>query len=203
MRRSPNLSLPMQDDTAAQQRFARRMGAVILGRQGGTIALLLLSLIGVYFFVFRGARFFLVPSASMEPTLMRGDYIATLRERAYRRGDMIVYLDRVNDEYVVKRIAGVAGDVISVKAGALFINGQYASEPYIAEPMRYLIDPPIVVEENRVFVLGDNRNASEDSHVRLNTEPVADIVGRVCFRYYPYERMGVIRSYPLQYLAEE
>ena len=203
MKRFLNPSLPMQDDTAAQQHFARRMGAVILGRQGGTIALLMLSLIGVYFFVFRGARFFLVPSASMEPTLMRGDYIVTLRERAYQRGDIIVYLDRVNNEYVVKRIAGVAGDVIGVRAGALFINGQYASEPYIAEPMRYVIDPPMVIEKDRVFVLGDNRNASEDSHVQLNTESVTDIIGRVCFRYYPYERMGLIRSYPLRYLEEE
>lgn len=191
-------------ETAAERRhFMRRLGAVILGRQGGMAVILLLSLVGAYYFVFRGVRFFLVPSGSMEPTLMRGDYIVTLREAAYQRGEIVVFLDLVNNEYVVKRIAGVAGDAIGVQAGALFINGEYASEPYIAEPMRYVVDPPIIIEPDRVFVLGDNRNASDDSHVRLNTEPAADIIGRVCFRYYPYSRFGPVRSYPLRPITEQ
>lgn len=173
------------------------------------VVLLLLSLVGFYFFAYRNARFFIVPTASMEPTLFPEDMIITLKEPDYGRGDIVVLYEE--GDYVVKRIVGMPGDSISVIDGALFINGKYASEPYMLEPINYYIENPVQVPDGRFFFLGDNRNRSEDSsvgfsesseiHLRYNSMDYLGymdaIVGRVHFIYYPYTRFGVVDSYPL------
>lgn len=150
-----------------------------------------------YFMVIRGVRFFEVPSISMQPGLQVGDRLLTVRERVYKRGDIVVFDDKANHEYLVKRIVGVAGDTINVNTGALYIGGEFASEPYIAEPMAYDFKHPVTLKDGEVFVLGDNRNWSDDSHVTLEPTPVRDIVGKVVFRYYPFDRSGPISGYPL------
>ena len=173
------------------------------------VALLLLSLVGFYFFAYRNVRFFIVPSMSMMPTLLPNDMILTLKEPRYQRGDIVVVYDE--DEYLVKRIAGLPGDNISVVDGALFINGKYASEPYMLEPMNYYIAHPVKIPEDRFFFMGDNRNESEDSSVGFSNEPntplrpdpfdylgyLHAIVGKVQLIYYPYDRFGAVYSYPL------
>ncbi|MBI2423152.1 MAG: signal peptidase I [Candidatus Hydrogenedentes bacterium] len=165
----------------------------------GNLALLLLALLGVYLFAYRGGRFFLVPSISMEHTLLEGDQIVTLRPAVYRRGDIVVLHDPENpkEDFLVKRITGLGGDSIGVRGGALFLNGTYASEPYIVEPMVYEIADPIAIPEGEVFIMGDNRNYSEDSSSTLQTVPEALLVGKVIFIYFPFERMGPVYSYPL------
>lgn len=173
---------------------------MILGREGGTVAIVLLALLGVYFFAIRGMRFFEVPSHSMKPTLLEGDRLVTLNNRTYERGDIVVIRERGG--YIVKRIAGVGGDELMVVDGALFVNGDYASEPYIAEPMEYVLEP-LRVPEGYVFVLGDNRNESDDSHLSREAHSVEAIVGRVVYRYYPYDRLGPVPSFPLARLRAE
>jgi len=169
-------------------------------RAGQTASVLLLGLL-LYLFVGRGMRFFLVPSGSMEPGLTRNDHLITLTEREYERGDIVVIEDPEDGAYFVKRIAAVPKDRVRVYDGALFLNGEYASEPYIAEPMAYAFpepgNPPVVIPPDHVFVLGDNRNASRDSSVDLVAYPVENIVGKVRYRYFPYDRFGAIDSYPL------
>lgn len=163
-------------------------------------ALVLLVLVAplFYLFVVQGTQFFKVPSKSMEPTLLVGDWLVTQRQATYRRGDMVVFRDPKAGGYMVKRIVGVAGDTLNVNTGALFINGEFASEPYIAEPMAYEFKHPVTLKEGEVFVLGDNRNWSEDSHLDLLPTPVDNMVGRVVYRYFPLNRMGPVASYPLR-----
>ncbi len=183
----------------------------ILGTKGGAIVSLLLILLTAYAWFGLGIRFFLVPSRSMEPTLLEGDMIVTLPAREYRRGDVVVF--RHQGEVLVKRLIGLPGDTVQVVDGALFLNGRYASEPYCKEPMKYLLADPQKVPEGRFFFLGDNRNVSEDSseaaqhgNGALTAEEfgaLSDIIGRVIFRYYPYTRMGPVSSYPLRSLAPD
>ncbi len=182
----------------------------LIGKRAGYIAIALLTVAGGYGFGLRGLRFFMVPSGSMEPTLLPGDMIVTVKEPAYHRGDIVVL--RHDGEYLVKRITGLSGDAVEVVDGALFLNGKYASEPYIREPMRYSIGEPIRVPDGRFVFMGDNRNESDDSSVNHGApgEPgryelgwMRDIVGRVVFLYYPYSRWGTVRSYPLANIAGE
>lgn len=174
-------------------------------RQIGYAVILVVSLILLYFLVVREMRFFRVPSSSMEPTLLPGDFILTLSESAYHRGDIVVLDDpEIASGYLVKRIAGVAGDRVRLEYGALLINGEYASEPYLPEPVNYTMAEEVLVPEGGVFVLGDNRNHSGDSsNWRENPGwegpclAVETITGKVRYRYLPVNRMRAIRSYPL------
>ena len=146
----------------------------------------------------RGMRFFLVPSSSMAPTLLPRDYLVTMKEKEYHRGDIVV-LDDPEQEggYLVKRIVGIGGDTIAVQGGALILDGKYASEPYLSEPMAGDIDDPIPVADGEVFVMGDNRNMSEDSRRWKHSVPSDTIVGKVRYIYHPFHRMGPVSSYPL------
>ncbi len=170
----------------------------IIGREGGQVAIVIFLLFCVYLFGYRGTRFFLVPSASMENTLLTNDQIVTMNASTYQRGDIIVYRDPVDDGYNVKRIVALGGDSVEVHSGVLFINEQYISEPYIFELMEYDIQPPIIIPGGHVFVLGDNRNISEDGHSSREAISEARIIGKVHYIYYPYDRMGKVRNYPLK-----
>jgi len=166
----------------------------------------------IYLFIGRGMRFFRVPSTSMEPTILVSDFILTLRQDGYERGDIVVVEDPlVSGDYIVKRIIAVGGDRVSIHGGAVFINGGYASEPYRLEPIDYSMED-YVVDEGEVFLLGDNSNWSVDSHnwaagiedseeVRPGAVPGDSIVGRVRCIYLPLERMQKLRGYPLRYLG--
>ena len=176
----------------------QHLWGLLTSRRVGNVAVILFLLSSVYLFGYRQMRFFRIPSSSMEPALQRADQIVTLAYGEYRRGDIVVSRDPAEPgAYMVKRIVGVAGDLVSVVQGGLFLNGEYASEPYIVEPMLYGFVNPVLIPEGSVFLLGDNRNNSSDSHDNLEAFPVSDIIGRALYVYFPYERWGAIRSYPL------
>jgi len=171
------------------------------------ICIILSSIVIIYFFAGRGMRFFLVPSSSMEPTLLRRDYLVTMKEKVYHRGDIVVIKDPEDPKgYLVKRVVAVGGDTVAIEGGALFLNGKYASEPYIPEPMFVDLDP-VDIPDGYIFVLGDNRNDSDDSSVwerEVNGKkvrglplPVETVIGKVRFIYNPFSRMGTVKSFPL------
>jgi len=142
----------------------------------------------------------------------------TLSESEYRRGDIIVFKDPVQEHnYMVKRVIGIGGDSVTVAGGALYLNGVFLSEPYAKEPMVYEVQPPFKVPDGRFFVLGDNRNNSEDSSFWLKTdndsrtpsgervEPAISkdaIIGKVRYIYLPLERTGTVKSFPLDDMLE-
>ncbi|MCH7959110.1 MAG: signal peptidase I [Candidatus Hydrogenedentes bacterium] len=185
-------------------------------------SILAACLILIYLLAFKGMRFFLVPSSSMEPTLVPPEYLITFEQEDYQRGDIVVLADpKMPEAYLVKRIVGVAGDTLSSRGGALFINGLYASEPYRAEPIDYIMDG-YLIEEGEIFVLGDNRNESVDSHnweadmpvaneaelralliARPESVPRDSVVGKVRYVYLPFNRIRAVRSYSLTNLAGE
>jgi signal peptidase I len=176
-------------------------------RYAAYVFIICASIVLIYLFAGRGMRFFLVPSSSMEPTLLRQDYLVTLKEKDYRRGDIVVMKDpEVEKGYLVKRIVAVANDTVAIEGGALSLNGAYASEPYLPEPMAVDLDP-VEIPEGHVFVLGDNRNHSDDSSVWEREEngrkvrglplPAKTIIGKVRYIYNPISRMGPVSGFPL------
>ncbi len=138
-----------------------------------------------------------VPTSSMEPTILVGDRFWTdklvLRFTPIRRGDIVVFdpPPPVQAEYpYIKRVIGLPGETVEVRDGQVFINGEPLDEPYIAEPPQYTYGP-VTIPEGQYFVLGDNRNLSNDSHEwgLLNRER---IFARAVYRIWPLSRIGPI-----------
>jgi signal peptidase I len=167
-------------------------------RRTSYIFIIIASVFLIYFFALRDMRFFRVPSGSMAPTLVPPEYFMTLNEKEYGRGDVVVLKDpELAGGYLVKRIVAIGGDQVMLQNGALYINDVYMSEPYIIEPAQYNLKAPYDVGVGEVYVLGDNRNNSEDSHIWESGVPADKIVGKVYFVYLPLSQGRCVRSYPL------
>ena len=109
-----------------------------------------------------------------------------------QQGDVVVIkLNSQSSELLIKRIIGLPGDVVEIRDSQVFVNGQSLVEPYLAgfTPGYY---GPITVPPLHIFVLGDNRNFSNDSR-NFGTVPLADVVGRAWFSYWPPEEIGFVQ----------
>ena len=132
---------------------------------------------------------FWIPSASMEPTLVRKDYVLVLKPARIDRGDVIVFKPPVGvagsttDEHWIKRAVGLPGDVVQITDGIVTVNGDAMNEPYARRSHADLA--PTTVGAGRVFFMGDNRTASYDSSVHGRTVPVTDIVGEATSVVWP------------------
>lgn len=88
----------------------------------------------------------------------------------------------------IKRVIGLPGDMIEIRDGQVFINGEVIEEDYIKAPPNYVWGPQRVPEDS-YFVLGDNRNSSFDSH-EWDFLPGENIIGRAMVRFWPVSRVG-------------
>ena len=134
-------------------------------------------------FVFQQSK---IPSGSMMDTLLIGDYIMVNRfvyaptifdwekkilpVRDIRRGDVVVFKQpQLPEVDYIKRVIGLPGDEVELRAGYLYVNGTYIEEPYVEDVYRRTDDKrdfgPIRVEPGRYFVMGDHRNSSSDGRV--------------------------------------
>jgi signal peptidase I len=135
-----------------------------------------------------------VDGFSMRPTLQDGEYIL-VNKLAYKtgeptRGDIVVFIFPVNpQEDLIKRVIGLPGETVSVHNGVVKVNGVPLTEPYIASPPAY--DGDWVVPENELFVLGDNRNDSRDSH-QWGLLPIENVIGKAVLIYWPPPEWQVI-----------
>jgi len=133
---------------------------------------------------------------SMEPNL-HSDQRLVVEKISYnfhepRRGDIVVLKSpKVRSGLLIKRVIGLPGEKIEIRDGQVYINEQPLEEPYISNrPQRDM--KPVVVPPNHVFVLGDNRNFSNDSR-SFGPVPLDDIVGRAWFSYWPLDEIGFIQ----------
>jgi signal peptidase I len=132
-----------------------------------------------------------VPTGSMKNTIMEGDRLFGFRLSYIfsepERGDVVIfkYPDDETQNYV-KRIIGIPGDIVQIKEGHVYVNGEQLEEDYISEPMKVTdTEETYVVPEGHYFMMGDNRNYSLDSRYWKNTYVAKDkILAKVIFRYY-------------------
>lgn len=146
------------------------------------------------------ARAFTVDGPSMLPTLEHGQRLLvdrlTYRFQPPQRGDVVVFRYPANPrEHFIKRIIGVPGDEVRIASGTVYLNGVALQESYLNGRMLPRSFGPMVVAEDTYFVLGDNRNNSEDSRDRrVGLVPRNNLIGRALWRYWPPADIGVFRS---------
>jgi signal peptidase I len=154
-----------------------------------------------------------VDGFSMRPTLQDGEFVLINRLAFqlgnFRRGDIIVFrppmypetdffrrllgLPNISDDYedYIKRIIGLPGDTVKITNGTVQINGTLIGEPYIAAAPAY--SGEWTVPADNLFVLGDNRNNSADSHA-WGFLPEKNVLGKALVIYWPFANWKVLKS---------
>jgi len=161
-----------------------------------SIAIAVLIFLLIDNFVIKSAR---VYGGSMEPSYVHHDRVIVNRFIYNfvdpQLGDVIAFpyaADR--SQQYIKRIVGLPGDVIDMRDGFVYRNGRRLDDAFSDEPAFHgNVGFPITVEYGRFFVLGDNRQISEDSRSSaVGNVPREDILGRVDFRWFPFNRFGFV-----------
>ena len=147
---------------------------------------------------------FWIPSGSMIPTLEIQDRVLVAKFWNLffepSRGSIYVFKYPVDpDRDFVKRIIAIPGDVVDIKNGVVYVNGQPTDEPYVKHHDHYNLRPsnvfpevPFTVPENKYFMLGDNRSNSQDSRY-WGFASLDEMRGPGFFRYWPLNRLGIPR----------
>jgi len=150
-----------------------------------------------FFLITFVAQAFRVQGTSMLPLLEDGERIIVnkfvYRFRPIERGDVVVFwYPRDPSVSFIKRVVGLPGDVVEVRAGTVYVNGRRLDEGYVDAKFR---DDesynPVDVRRGYFYVLGDHRNSSNDSR-SWGEVPEKYIYGRAVFRFWPVSKVGLI-----------
>jgi signal peptidase I len=146
---------------------------------------IVLSLLIVFLSCNRTERVFTLPNNSMEPTIKRGEkLVVDMRAFQPQRGDLVVC--EQGGDLLVKRVIGIAGDVVEGHDLKVTVNGRLLNEPYVQHVRNRPLDPetlenfgPITVSAGQFFVAGDNRDYSFDSRdPRFGLVATTEVKGR-------------------------
>ena len=158
-----------------------------------------------------GVRLIGVDGHSMVPTLQHGDRLLVLNSMFYddyQYGDIVILTkETFLSAPIVKRVIAVGGQTVDIdfESGSVYVDGKLLNEPYINELtfQEEGVEFPVVVPEGSIFVMGDNRNHSDDSrNSRLGTVDTRYVIGKAVFLAFPgpdvrteerdFGRIGVI-----------
>ncbi|WP_127588709.1 signal peptidase I [Paenibacillus koleovorans] len=142
-----------------------------------------------------------VKGQSMEPTLKEKEWLF-VNKLVYlmgspARGDVVILKDPEQNtsrrEFLVKRVVAVPGDRVEIRGGKLYVNGAEVQEPYTDNRIEDGDRGPFTVEEDRYYVLGDNRHksASKDSRM-FGSVSSGMIKGRADFILWPFDQLGTL-----------
>ncbi len=163
-----------------------------------TLALTLIIFVVIHFTV----QNYMIDGTSMQPGLNNNQYVL-VNKLAYlfhapERGDVVVFhwpLDTTKD--LIKRVIGVPGDVIVVDSTTVQVNGVVLKEPYISAQANPSGRRSVVPPDN-YFVMGDNRQVSDDSR-DWGFVPKSYIIGKAALVYWPVSSWQLINTYPAVY----
>ncbi len=207
--------MPEDASSEAQPQAPQRKGKSFMGVVFEYLQSILMAFfIAIVIMAFLG-RSYMVEGASMEKTLFNSERVLVEKVSYYlgepRRGDIVVlmnprqqkygnwFLDTfgfVKDIFVVdmttrpyiKRVIGVVGDTIEVRGGKAYLNGAMLEEPYVSEEIWWDYGPT-TVPEGYVFVMGDNRNHSDDSRGSVGFLETDRILGKAVVRFWPLNKI--------------
>ncbi|TDT51239.1 signal peptidase I [Fonticella tunisiensis] len=137
-----------------------------------------------------------VSGTSMLPTLHDKDRVAiekiTLYTKDIKRGEIVILDPGTKGRGIyIKRVIGLPGETIEIKNGNVYINGEILHENYLRSGTYTDIDMKVTIPEDSVFVMGDNRQVSEDSRI-IGPIPIKNLKGHALFRIFPFNQMGKI-----------
>ena len=164
------------------------------------VAIVLAVALVIFFALRTTVQAYKIVENCMEPNYVEDEWLLVSKASYWfgepERGDVIILHPPFNPDLVyIKRLIGLPGDTVEVKGGAVYINGIALEEPYIQEAPTYTF-PPTQLGEDEYFVLGDNRNIANDSHLGW-TITREYIIGKAWFSYWPISEWGGSNSYPL------
>lgn len=143
---------------------------------------------------------FYIDGTSMEPSFQDEQRLLVSKVAYYlhepERGDVLVFRPPQNEQKdYIKRLIALPGDTVEVKKETVYVNDSPLEEPYILSPPRYTVEKH-KIPESSYFVLGDNRNNSNDSHKGW-VVPRQNIVGKAWLSIWPPGKWGLIPAYPI------
>jgi signal peptidase I len=153
----------------------------------------------VIFFMIRFAiENYRIEGYSMEPNFHDGQFLLVNKLQYLlgppERGDVVIFRYPLNPKKnFIKRVIGLPGDTVEIRAGKVFVNDVRLHEPYPFNFADYDYGP-VTVGSDEYFVLGDNRPESSDSH-SWGMLPTKDLIGKAWVSYWPPDEWGLVQDY--------
>ena len=143
-----------------------------------------------------------VKETSMTPTLQEYNFLFLSKQSYHfgdpKQGDIIVFHTHLktatgDEKLLIKRVIGLPGDTISIADGKVSINGKELDEPYTKDGYTSGYIEDLVVPEDSLFVMGDNRQNSTDSRdPSVGFVKIDSVYGKAVFRLYPFNEIGTL-----------